>query len=1301
MKKKNLITMLLIFFAMVIAIVPFSPAIAKALGITFIEKEDESFSYVDPNGYRYNVFPLDYETGNTDYPVSIQWAQDPKDTPANLTVPGSFTANVGGTTRNCVVYALSKNAFGYCDFETVSLPESIREMKEQSFIGCTELTEITIPHDVTEIKDSCFLDCSALISVKYSDGAGGYLAKNNMITSIGDHAFASCSSLPSIELPTTLTNIGRSAFQGCIKLIRILFPETALTIQTYAFANCASMNIAHIPTSVAQIEAYAFADCARLTLFFMAESRAALPGYETNFMKLRTASSDTTEIPAQFGFSSIVVDDYHPEFIFTVTEAIIRVNGCTGGTTMSHPSVLQTTQKYATIIAYAGTGAESSDFHVGMYDPETGHNLNTLVIPDRLKESPTATESYPVSIIGKKAFYSTDYIEKVVFNESLVKIEEYAFARCPNIETVDFENCIKLGEISQYAFREIESSTDSSKIKSLNLPASLKVIDGNAFRGLEKLESVSFRTSSDGNTDADKVSRPNQLFAIGRYAFYLTGTSADTKQSCHLILPNSLSDLKCSLLLKTYGLPSANTKEGFAPDLNIDSKNEAYSVAAHAFGYSEFIDTLEMEMCSCGGSGIGTTHTCNYISFGTLALRASKLRVFVSSPSLYRMYFRVFSDCKYLHSAFMYADKGYNPNRTTDYGGYNIRKTASFDNGAKSRQIAWKHGLFLRCDNVAVYVNYPQTEVDPAYDSRNVDKYVFYRDQETNGSLEGDGPNGSYFDQYDGADWSRSVYAALSRINVPVYYDVDIDELRARISDPIHYIKTGNGNTRQTTITNYIGTSSSVDLQSFATARANENYPVKTIGDCAFANNPYRTINTIANLPNTITKIGNYAFFSMSYIGGSFVGYTRITTDSATSVTSGGSTYSNYLILPTSLEEVGVRAFLNHQFEYIRVTSASSLTKIGAAAFGVTPRITTNYASGSKLKAFDWQGTNSTFVYENDTIYYQSSAGQYVLAGHNQIDIRNAKGKYTNTATYTVKSGTYAIAALALEGLVAQTCTLPSSLLNIYGYAFTCSMVEKIDGDLSNIQYIACKPVGTDSETFTSDDHFDNTVGKTTKRSTGRLQGYYAGAFRKCQKLTSMNIKSMTSLKGIGDETFLDCNTLLDMFGNNGGTSITYTYKKYNATSNTCSTIDTLSDSVVDLSGATGLRYIGYNAFKAVKKMKYFHTPVTTSGKNQESNMYVASKVIDGNSSPKALVGETAFQAYHGKAGLNSSSHYLADAWTGSTAYYQAEDASDIIEASAACESVNYWTLDLSDSSRRTFILMDGAPAARAYFANN
>lgn len=84
------------------------------------------------------------------------------------------------------------------------------------------------------------------------------------ITSVGEFAFAYCSSLSEVALPSTLRSIGNGAFMNCEKLNSIIIPNRVTLIDMNAFAKCSLLESVVIPAGIKEIPLATFCDCYRL-----------------------------------------------------------------------------------------------------------------------------------------------------------------------------------------------------------------------------------------------------------------------------------------------------------------------------------------------------------------------------------------------------------------------------------------------------------------------------------------------------------------------------------------------------------------------------------------------------------------------------------------------------------------------------------------------------------------------------------------------------------------------------------------------------------------------------------------------------------------------------------------------------------------------------------------------------------------------------------------------------------------------------------------------------------------------------
>ena len=213
------------------------------------------------------------------------------------------------------------------EIKDLVIPNTVGSIYNYAFCWCSSLTSITIPESVTSIGKRAFLGCTftheKFILIDYylslwAEGNNywgativdteidGLLIRDdtlitcrpyvtsaiipNSVTSIGEEAFAGCSSLTSITIPNSVTSIGNCAFYGTgiyndnsnwendvLYISNYLIQAKKSISGTYtikedtrlianaAFYDCSSLTSVTIPNSVTSIGDYAFYDCSSLT----------------------------------------------------------------------------------------------------------------------------------------------------------------------------------------------------------------------------------------------------------------------------------------------------------------------------------------------------------------------------------------------------------------------------------------------------------------------------------------------------------------------------------------------------------------------------------------------------------------------------------------------------------------------------------------------------------------------------------------------------------------------------------------------------------------------------------------------------------------------------------------------------------------------------------------------------------------------------------------------------------------------------------------------------------------------------
>ena len=151
----------------------------------------------------------------------------------------------------------------------VNFSGSLSEWLESPVINSKELylngsqpTSISIPNSITNIKKFAFYKCSKLSSVTIP----------NSVESIGNSAFEDCTCLRDVTIPNSVENIGISAFRNCIELSSVTIPNSVESIETSAFEDCKGLKDVKISNGVKSIDAYAFYNCSNLNCVIIPDS---------------------------------------------------------------------------------------------------------------------------------------------------------------------------------------------------------------------------------------------------------------------------------------------------------------------------------------------------------------------------------------------------------------------------------------------------------------------------------------------------------------------------------------------------------------------------------------------------------------------------------------------------------------------------------------------------------------------------------------------------------------------------------------------------------------------------------------------------------------------------------------------------------------------------------------------------------------------------------------------------------------------------------------------------------------------
>ena len=148
---------------------------------------------------------------------------------------------------------------------------------------------------VLEIADSAFINNKDIESVSFANAKA--------IDAIGEFSFAGCTSLKSVNIPSTLDKIGYAAFMGCTSLTSVNISSNISEIKGQTFQNCTSLTEFTVPNSVGTISDFSFAGCTSL-------EKVVIPKTVKNISDKAFLNCDKLTI---FGYTNSYAETYAEE----------------------------------------------------------------------------------------------------------------------------------------------------------------------------------------------------------------------------------------------------------------------------------------------------------------------------------------------------------------------------------------------------------------------------------------------------------------------------------------------------------------------------------------------------------------------------------------------------------------------------------------------------------------------------------------------------------------------------------------------------------------------------------------------------------------------------------------------------------------------------------------------------------------------------------------------------------------------------------------------------------------------------
>lgn len=204
----------------------------------------------------------------------------------------------------------------------IKISDGVTTIGNSAFAFCSSAETVEIPSSITTIGDAAFAECDKLKTVSVPYG----------VKTVGADAFRDCDLLESVVLADSVTTLGDSAFYMCDSLKTVTLSNKIQKIDDYTFYKCISLENLVIPDSVTYIGYYAFYYCGQLKELTMPVTARIYNSYYvfsgcTEIDKI-TLTKGTTGVMLNYGTSTsssstITNYEYTPWYISGCPEVVI------------------------------------------------------------------------------------------------------------------------------------------------------------------------------------------------------------------------------------------------------------------------------------------------------------------------------------------------------------------------------------------------------------------------------------------------------------------------------------------------------------------------------------------------------------------------------------------------------------------------------------------------------------------------------------------------------------------------------------------------------------------------------------------------------------------------------------------------------------------------------------------------------------------------------------------------------------------------------------------------------------------
>lgn len=163
--------------------------------------------------------------------------------------------------RNMPVVTIKEKAFMENTLEEAIITDGILRIEKQAFAGCSDLHQVIMPSTLKELGDSAFAGCVSLRMIALPES----------LEQIGAYTFSD-TGLKAVQIPKNVYWLGEGAFSNCRNLSTIDIPENINIVSVRLLQNCVGIKKVNLHEKITTIGDEAFANCNNLMELYVPDA---------------------------------------------------------------------------------------------------------------------------------------------------------------------------------------------------------------------------------------------------------------------------------------------------------------------------------------------------------------------------------------------------------------------------------------------------------------------------------------------------------------------------------------------------------------------------------------------------------------------------------------------------------------------------------------------------------------------------------------------------------------------------------------------------------------------------------------------------------------------------------------------------------------------------------------------------------------------------------------------------------------------------------------------------------------------